>query len=402
MPIFIWLVSCLFLFFQFFMQVSGNLLLSSWMQDFQVNAGGASLISAAFFYSYVAMQIPAGILYDRIGVKKVLRIASMVFLLGIVLLALSHSLILAILARFIMGAGAGVAFIGMVYISSMCFPKAHFAMMVGLGEMISMLGVAALEGVVPHWVVNYGWRKIIFALAILALLQCLLIFRYLKDPHVKKADVKKSLWRVVFEGFVLVSKIKNIWYAGFICCGTFGVVSIFAALLGNNFIQVVYQQSYVHASFLISLLLIGVACGGPMIGALNEKHVPYKPLMLGALVLVLISTLLVLSGKLNIATLAVAIFLMGFFGSSYVVSFFVVQESTAPEIRGAGVGLCNAIALLGGMIFQPMTAFILEISAQYFNQVLAFKLAMMVLPMVIAVGIILALLIRLPKAAAVS
>jgi hypothetical protein len=54
------------------------------------------------------------------------------------------------------------------------------------------------------------------------------------------------------------------------------------------------------------------------------------------------------------------------------------------------------------MIFQPMTAFILEISAQYFNQVLAFKLAMMVLPMVIAVGIILALLIRLPKAAAVS
>ncbi len=402
MPIFIWLISCLFLFFQFFMQVSGNLLLSSWMQDFHVNAGGASLISAAFFYSYVAMQVPAGILYDRIGIKKVLRSASIVFLLGIVMLALSHSLMMAILARFIMGAGAGVAFIGMVYISSMCFPKARFAMMVGLGEMISMLGVAALEGLVPHWVVGFGWRKIIFALSILALLQCLLIFRYLKNPDLKIPDAKKSLWRVIADNFMCVTKIKNIWYAGFICCGTFGVVSIFGALLGNNFLQVVYQQSYEHASFLISLLLMGVAFGGPLIGALNEKHVPYKPLMLAALCLVLISTVLVLSGKLSIFMLAVMIFLMGFFGSSYVVSFFVVQESTAPEVRGAGVGLCNALALLGGMIFQPLSAFILEISIKYVNPILAFQLAMMILPMVIMVGIILALLIRLPKAAVES
>lgn len=397
MPIFIWLISCLFLFFQFFMQVSGNLLLSSWMQDFHVNAGGASLISAAFFYSYVAMQVPAGILYDRIGVKKVLRSASIVFLLGIVMLAFSHSLSMAILARFIMGAGAGVAFIGMVYISSMCFAKAHFAMMVGLGEMISMVGVAGLEGLVPHWVVQYGWRKIIFALSILALLQCLLIFRYLKNPDLNIPKNQASLWRVIAENFKCVSKIKNIWCAGLICCGTFGVVSIFGALLGNNFIQVVYQQSYEHASFLISLLLLGVALGGPIIGAMNEKHVPYKPLMLIALFLVLMSTLLVLSGALNMLLLAAMIFLMGFFGSSYVVSFFVVQESTAPEVRGAGVGLCNALALLGGMIFQPLTAFILEISLKYFNQPLAYQLAMMPLPVVMVVGILLALRIRLPK-----
>jgi MFS family permease len=398
MPIIVWLITCLYSFFQFFMQVSGNLLIINWMQDFHAAEAGASFVSSAFFYSYVLMQIPAGMLFDRFGIKRVLRIASLVFLLGIVLLYLSPTLTFAIIARFIMGAGAGVAFVSMVYVSSIWFPTKRFAMMVGLGEMIAMLGVAILEVLAPHLILAFGWRKVMLALAILAVVQCLLIFRYLQDPPkslIKTSHIisKKPFWQALISGFAKVGKNRNIWCAGCICCGTFGVVSIFAALWGNNFIQVVYQESYVHAALFLSLLLIGVA----VIGALNERHVPYKPLIFISLSALLISTLLVLSGVLNLPLLLIFIFFMGFFGSSYVISFFVTQESTSIETRGAGIGLCNAIALLGGMVFQPITGLVLQISSSHFTSVIAFKLAMLILPIVIIAGILLAFLIKLPK-----
>lgn len=397
MPIVVWLLTCIFSFFQFFMQVSGNLLINDWMQDFHADVAQASLISSAFFYSYVIMQIPAGMLFDRFGVRRILGIASCVFLVGIVLLYLSQHFMMAFIARFIMGAGASVAFVSMVYVSSIGFSKKRFAMMVGMGEMIAMLGVALLESVAPSLIIKFGWRHVILALAVMAVLQCLLIWSLPKDPLrlPESRHTRQTLFKNLWDAFMQVGRIANVWYAGIICCAAFGVISIFAALWGNDFIQIVYQQDYVHAAFFISLLLVGVAIGGPVIGALNEQHVPHKTLLVSVLIWLFLTTLAVLSGKLSLIGLAVGLFLMGFLGSSYVVAFFVTQESTTLANRGVGIGLCNAVALLGGMVFQPLTGLILEISTAHMQVIAAFQTAMLLLPALMFLAFILAFKIRL-------
>ena len=378
------------------MQVSGNLLTGSWMQDFHTDMASVSVISSAFFYSYVLMQIPAGMLFDRFGIKRVLQGASLVFLLGMILLLLSHHIGFAILARLIMGAGAAFAFVSMVYVSSLWFRPSSFAMMVGLGEMIAMLGVALLEAIMPHLITRFGWREVLQVLVGIAVLQVLLISFALKNPQQHSLETPRprlSLWQQLRA----VIALKNIWCAGFFCCSVFGVVSIFAALWGNKFIQVVYQQSYYGASSLLSLLLLGVAVGGPIIGYLNERLMSYKALLLVNSGLLLLISLVIGSGQLTLLGLSILIFILGFLGSGYVLGFYVTQESTRVEIRGAGIGLCNAIALLGGGVFQPLTGLILDYADKHLPLVHAYQLAMLILPGVILLAFLGNLCIRLPR-----
>ncbi|WP_457553705.1 MFS transporter [Desulfobacula sp.] len=42
------------------------------MQDFHISAAGLGQLSGLYFYAYVAMQIPTGILADTLGPRKLL------------------------------------------------------------------------------------------------------------------------------------------------------------------------------------------------------------------------------------------------------------------------------------------------------------------------------------------
>jgi len=78
----------------FFHRVAPAVITSELVVEFSLSAAALGNLSAAYFYSYVAMQIPTGILADHWGPRRTLAAGAAVAAAGTLLFALAHTLAL--------------------------------------------------------------------------------------------------------------------------------------------------------------------------------------------------------------------------------------------------------------------------------------------------------------------
>jgi MFS family permease len=180
-PYITWFIVTAFVFFQFFLQTATSVFSESWASDFKLNKVELSNLSASFFYSYVLMQIPVGILYDRFKAKRILIIAAAFVSSGCFLLAIAKSYELAILGRIFMGIGSSFGFIGMLKVIINNFKVNEFAFMVGLSEALSMSFITFGIITLAYFLKFYSWRISMFICAILAFILLFAIIFFLKE-----------------------------------------------------------------------------------------------------------------------------------------------------------------------------------------------------------------------------
>ncbi len=60
----------------FFQRVAPAVMTDELMGDFGISAAGLGSLSAFYFYSYVAMQVPTGLLADRWGPRRLLSVGA--------------------------------------------------------------------------------------------------------------------------------------------------------------------------------------------------------------------------------------------------------------------------------------------------------------------------------------
>ena len=325
---------------------------TAWQHSFHIDQTEVGFLSSSFFYGYLLVQIPAGFFFDALGIKKVIRAAMSLFILGLILFALAPSFYLALLGRLMMGCGAGFAFVGMVYTVSAWFAPALLTLLVGLGEMISMFLSAGGQAISPYLILVYDWRTVLLGLVVVGCIFWAIVFRYLQNsPHHKKIEMK--IWPLFKSHWQEVVRNPSVWLAGLYCCGMFGVITIFTSLWGNPYLQARYHLSYVDASHLIALVPFGFGLGSPVLGAINERFIPHRWLIILLAFLLLACTLVMMNWGENPLILALSLFLMGFLGGGNVIAFYIAERSVAPPIRGLAIGLCNAITISAGIIFQP-------------------------------------------------
>ncbi len=129
LPFLAWFTVAFFVFFQFFLQTASSIMSEVWMHDFHLNKIELSNLSATFFYSYVLLQIPIGILYDRFKIKYILFTAAILLSIGCIMLSVVDSYELALVARFLMGVGSAFGFVGLLTVIITNFPANRFGFM---------------------------------------------------------------------------------------------------------------------------------------------------------------------------------------------------------------------------------------------------------------------------------
>ena len=98
----------------FFQRVAPAVIATELMEEFELTATALGNLSAVYFYSYVAMQIPTGILADSWGPRRLLVWGGLVAGLGTLLFALAPGLGWANLGRLLVGGSVAVAFVSML------------------------------------------------------------------------------------------------------------------------------------------------------------------------------------------------------------------------------------------------------------------------------------------------
>ena len=99
----VWGLGAAFYFTAFYHRVAPAVMTDQLMAEFRIGATEFGQFSAFYFYSYVFMQIPTGILADHWGPRKLLAAGSLVAALGTFLFASASSIAAADLGRLLIG-----------------------------------------------------------------------------------------------------------------------------------------------------------------------------------------------------------------------------------------------------------------------------------------------------------
>lgn len=111
----IWLLLSLAYFIAMFHRISPAVYVDQLMLSFHIEAAAtAGTLAAIYFYVYFLMQIPAGLLIDAVGARKVVFWGLLLASLGSLWFGAAGSLAGLFMGRFLIGLGVSVIFISFI------------------------------------------------------------------------------------------------------------------------------------------------------------------------------------------------------------------------------------------------------------------------------------------------
>jgi len=369
-----WLVLFLgtaFYFSGFFHRMVTAVMADQLMADFNIGAASLGNFSSFYYYSYVAVQIPTGIVADYWGPRKLLTAGAILSSVGAFIFASASSIQAANIGRLIIGASMGVAWVSILKLSTRWFKPNQFAVVTGVALCLGILG--ALSAGVPLRVLMnlLGWRPVIFGAGVVTLIISLAIWIFVRDDPVQKGydnyatDTTASNERPkasILSDLSNVFRYKNTWILTLVPASLMGPVLAFAGLWGIPYLTTHYALTPVKSASLISALLISCALGAPVLGALSEKTGRRKPIYFFALCISLVGWIPILFlQNIPLWLLIVLFSIVGFAAGSIVIGMAFVKESVPLALAGTVSGISNMGMEMGPMIVQPAIGMVLDL-----------------------------------------
>src|SRR3954471_17330760 len=139
-------------------------------KDLHLGPNEKGTLLSAFFWSYALMQIPMGLLADRVNLRWLYAGAFVLWSVAQGLTGFTHTLAMLVFLRVLLGIGEAIYLPGGTRIVSLLFPIAERGLPCGLFDFGTRSGMV-LEGlIVPMMITNYGWRTTFTVIGFLALL----------------------------------------------------------------------------------------------------------------------------------------------------------------------------------------------------------------------------------------
>ena len=363
----VWGLAALLYLIGFYQRVAPAVMTDRLMQEFAIGASELGNLSAFYFYSYVAMQIPTGILADRWGPRRLLTAGAAVAAIGTAIFACSPDFWWASAGRLLIGASVAVAFVSMLKLATHWFAARQFALASGMALTFGVVG-GVIAGVPLRMLIEtWGWRPVMgVSAAVTGLLSLAIWLRVRDDPrnlaHASHAPAASAGGQhgSILRGMAEVLSYRNIWILLIAPIGVAGAVLTFAGLWGVPYLRQVHGLETRSAAAITSLLLIAWAIGGPLLGTLSERLGRRRPLYVWTTAAALAGWLLIIFAPLPLWLLIVALLFTGLFSGNLIIGFAFAKESVPTRLVGTAAGICNMGPLLGGMLLQPAVGWLLD------------------------------------------
>ena len=369
---FMWGLGAMLYLIGFYHRVAPAVMTTELMQDFAIGAAGLGNLSAFYFYSYVAMQAPTGILADRLGPRRLLAVGALVAGLGGLIFGLAPTMFWACVGRLLIGGSVAVAFVGMLKLASHWFAPRQFALAAGMALFCGIIG-AVFAGVPLRLVVNLvGWRPIMLVSALVTLGVALAIWFFVRDDPAEKGYLSYATSvsdsgpkGSVLQGLKEIFRYRNTWLLCLIPGGVVGCILTFSGLWGVPFLVTHYHFSAAQAAALNSALLVAWAVGGPLVGGLSDRIGLRKPLyIIGNITLVGAWGVIIFVPALPVILLVGLLLLAGLASGGMIIGFAFIKESVPSHLGGTASGIINMGVMSGPMILQPAVGLILDLNWQ--------------------------------------
>ena len=357
----------------YFHRLSPSIVAEELRKAFQTTGTVLGLLGSAYFYPYAAMQLPAGLLSDSLGPRKIITIFLLIACIGSVIFGLSPNVSTAILGRGLVGVGVSMLFVPSLKVLAEWFRRKEYALAVGI--LMAVGGVGVLSAATPLAFLNewFGWRRAFLFVSILTLAVAILVWAFVRNrpedkgfPSLAKIDgavhqpVKIGLW----EGMKQVISSRYFWPGAiwFFFQGTifFG----FGGMWAGPFLMHVYNLDAIQAGNILNMFALAMILCSPILTWLsNDVFRSRKKILIGntALLVLTVFVLAAFPSDLNIPLLYVTFFFIGVCSSAIVsVTFTSIKELFPKEIAGTSTGTVNIFPFTGGALAQPFFGYLLE------------------------------------------
>ncbi|MFJ9585229.1 MFS transporter [Streptomyces acidicola] len=324
---------------------------------FQVNASALSTFSILQLLVYAGMQIPVGLLVDRLGTKKVLTIGVLLFTAGQLGFAFSPSYGMALASRALLGCGDAMTFISVLRLGSRWFPARRGPLVAQLAGLAGMAGNLVSTLVIARLLHGVGWTAAFAGSAAAGVLVLVLMLLFLKDhpeghepepfPHHGSAYVRRQIaasWREPGTRLGLWVHFTTQFPA-----------MVFLLLWGLPFLVEAQGLSRATAGDLLTLIVLSNMFVGLVYGQVVARHHAARlPLALGTVgtTAVVWATTLAYD-RAPMWLLVVLCVVLGACGPASMLGFDFARPANPPERQGTASGITN----MGGFVASMTTLF---------------------------------------------
>lgn len=344
------------------LRVSPSVMNTDLMLHYHINAAQLGHLIAFYYYIYAPMQIGVGIMMDRFGPHRLLTMACAACAVGTYFFVSSDHLFLAELGRFLVGFGSSFAFVGVLKLATIWLPPERFAVISGstmaLGMVGGMLGDVTLTALVDH----EGWRTASYQASVFGIGLAFILLLFLRDgskTH-KMAQDSNLTFQVVLKNLRALVFNRQIWINGLIGGLMWLPLSVFAETWGIFYLKQVYGFTSINAASANSMIFMGWAVGGPLVGMISDRLRQRRlPMTVGSAIAALLISVILYVPSLQHSTIYLLLFLFGLFSSVQVIIFAVAREISSTRAAGTAIALTNMFVMASGIV-QPISGVILE------------------------------------------
>nr|WP_308379048.1 MFS transporter [Streptomyces sp. ISL-43] len=329
---------------------------------FHVNASALSTFSLLQLLVYAGMQIPVGLMVDRLGTKKVLTLGAVLFTAGQIGFALSPSYGMALAARALLGCGDAMTFISVLRLGTRWFPARRGPLMAQLAGLIGMAGNLVSTLVLAPVLHGVGWIPAFAGSAVAGLIVLVPLVLFLRDHPEGHEPAPAATGAGGFgAGEFVRRQISDSWKEPGTKLGlwvhftTQFPAMVFLLLWGMPFLVEAQGLSRTTAGGLLTLVVASnMALGlvyGQVVGRRQSSRIP---LALGtvAVTALLWGSVLVYPGDHAPMWLLVCLCLvLGTCGPASMIGFDFARPANPAERQGTASGITN----MGGFIASMTT-----------------------------------------------
>jgi MFS family permease len=356
-----WALGCILYLLQYAIRSSPAVMIGELSDAFGMSAFKISSILGAYYYTYAAASLLAGVAYDRYGAKYPIAIGAGILCLGCLLFSIS-GMLSGYTGRLLQGAGSAFSFTGCVYLASHGFASKYIATAIGFTQCMGMLGGSSGQFIAGPLIqnglsVNLFWIVMGVACGFISLL---LLFTTPKEASVPTSGKVSN--NVILPYKIVFSNPQS-YMSGLISGLLFVPTTVFAMTWAISFLVNDRGMDRNTAVIASAMVPMGWVIGCPLLGFISDKLGRRKPVLIGGNIMMILCFLQLFFFSQTLPAL-VTMLLFGIASGAAMIPYTMIKEANPDEVKGSATGGINFITF-------GVTSCLAPVFASYFGKTLS-------------------------------
>lgn len=338
----------------YFFRTINALISSELVADFDLGARSLGLLTSVFFLS-AFFQVPVGVLVDRIGLRRVQSTLLLITAIGAVTFSFGDAVWVLVIARALVGLGAGAAVVVGFKAIATWYPRERLALMNGCFVMVGSLGAVMATAPAEMVLASIGWRGLFQAFALLTVICAAATYILVPDENSLSPPMPANLGAIIAD--------RRLWRLAPLSTMCISTAWALQGLWAAPWMEDVENLTRPAIVSHLLVMAIGLSFGSLALGAaahlLRKRGIRAQDVMLVVSGFFVVAELSLIFGAPTSSYLLWAV--VASLGGASVLTYAILPEFFPTNMIGQANAVLSSCHIAGAFFLQYVTGFVVNL-----------------------------------------